>query len=90
MRTLQKVTVRKAEGRNPLPPPAICSNWDEIQAILRSWSYDAPKDGGGYLKCDVEAIFDDGSEYRGRYDMTWTGRNTSGESLQQQVERRME
>ena len=87
MKKVQKITINKGEGRNPLPPPATRFNWDEAQAVLRSWAYDVSE--RSYLKCDVYVTFEDGSDYTCRYDMSWNGRNTNGESLQQQVEREM-
>jgi len=89
MKIVKNITVKKAEGRNPLPPPATRLWWNEIQAILRSWAYDAAPEGGSYLKCDAKVVFEDDSEYLCRFDLTWIGRNTNGETLQYQVERQL-
>jgi hypothetical protein len=48
----------------------VCTSYTEAENVLRKWSRTAPQTGG-YDKCDFEIHFEDGSVYKGRYDLTY-------------------
>jgi len=48
--------------------PVTVSSWAHANAVLFNWSRTAPKTGG-YDKCDFKVVFEDGTEYEGRYDL---------------------
>jgi hypothetical protein len=63
------ITLVRAEGLiNECNKPKVARSWAEANAILFNWSRTAPEHGG-YDKCDFTVIFEDGQEYKGRYDL---------------------
>jgi hypothetical protein len=63
------ITITRAEGLiEECDKPETATTWEEANAILRRWSDTAPKTGG-YDKCDFVIVFDDGQDYKGRYDL---------------------
>jgi hypothetical protein len=65
-----------------LTDDASKSCWQHADAVLRSWSHTAP-DGGGYDKCDFIVVFDDGENYRGRFDLVRTDNLSLAEHVKQ-------
>lgn len=67
------ITITRAEGFvDECDKPETATSWLAANAILRRWSETAPKTGG-YDKCDFVIVFEDGEEYKGRYDLQhWT------------------
>lgn len=70
----ESITLNRAEGRTSelVGPKTVHggadSVWDRANALLRSWSQSAPKDGS-YHKTDFVVTYADGETYEGRYDL---------------------
>ena len=63
------ITITRAEGpTKECDIPRTVHTWLEANAVLFSWSRTAPEHGG-YDKCDFKIVFEDGTEYDGRYDL---------------------
>jgi hypothetical protein len=63
------ITITRAEGFvEECDKPETATSWLAADAILRRWSNTAPKTGG-YDKCDFSIVFEDGQDYKGRYDL---------------------
>ncbi len=62
------ITITRAEGPTKECGTRTAQSWIEANAILYSWSRTAPEHGG-YDKCDFHIMFEDGTEYSGRYDL---------------------
>jgi hypothetical protein len=63
------ITLVRAEGLiQECNKPKVARSWVEANAILFNWSRTAPEHGG-YDKCDFTVIFEDGTDYKGRYDL---------------------
>ena len=65
---VSKIIIERCEGKSVECIKLECSSYEEANRILLNWSFTAPK-GGGYDKCDFQVIFEDGDDYRGRYDL---------------------
>ncbi len=72
-----QITITRAEGRHEeCGHPVTCLNsetsqrtaWQNANEILVNWSYTAPKDGG-YDKCDFVVAYENGEQYKGRFDL---------------------
>jgi hypothetical protein len=62
------ITLVRAEGLiAECDRPETAKTWAHANALFR-WSRTAPEHGG-YDKCDFTIIFEDGYEYKGRYDL---------------------
>ncbi len=58
----------------------------KAQIVFNKWSHTAPKEeDGGYDKCDFEVEWAEGATYRGRYDLVSSGRDDSGDTLQDHI-----
>lgn len=60
------IALHRAEGKTD---DATATTFAEATKKLREWSWTAPKEGGGYHKCDFKITFSDGSVYEGRFDL---------------------
>jgi hypothetical protein len=66
---VKEIKLRRGEG-----PPHECGVWHSFGSFfdadlkLKNWSYSAPEHGG-YDKCDFRIVWEDGTEYDGRYDL---------------------
>jgi hypothetical protein len=63
------ITLTRAEGPTAeCDRPETAPSWAHANAILFRWSITAPEKGG-YDKCDFKIVFEDGTDYEGRYDL---------------------
>src|SRR5215467_12129576 len=63
------ITITRAEGLvAECNKPETATTWPHANAILFNWSRTAPEHGG-YDKCDFTIVFEDGTDYNGRYDL---------------------
>src|SRR5262252_3966568 len=62
------ITITRAEGPTAECGTSTATTWPHANAILFRWSRTAPENGG-YDKCDFHIVFEDGTEYDGRYDL---------------------
>jgi hypothetical protein len=68
---VRSVTITRAEGfEEELITRAFQGPraWGLAATELRRWARTAPE-GGCYDKCDFEVLWEDGTSYRGRYDL---------------------
>lgn len=66
---IAKITVTRAEGLTAeCGKPVTLKSIEGANRLLHAWSDTAPKTGG-YDKCDFRIEFEDGTEYKGRYDL---------------------
>lgn len=65
---LSRITLSRVEGKLET---AEVTDWNQANTTLLRWSRTAPA-GGSYDKCDFTIHWNDGSEYRGRYDLRHT------------------
>ena len=90
---IAKVVVVRGEGpSNECNKPKEFVGVDamfDAQMQMQKWSYTAPKNGG-YDKCDFTITFEDGYVYKGRYDLTGSGRDSDEDSIRTHVIRHVE
>lgn len=66
---VKTITIVRAEGPTQLCGiKQVANSWEYANQILRQNSIYAPE-RGGYDKHDFTVVFEDGSEYKGRYDL---------------------
>lgn len=61
------------------------SIWDLAHLTFQRWGHTAPFPSQGYDKCDFEVEWQDGTTYKGRYDLQATGRDDAGDTLSQHI-----
>jgi hypothetical protein len=68
------ILITRIEGpSNRCGKVQTCTGWSDANVTLRLNSTTVSKSGGGYDKHDFTVIFEDGTEYNGRYDLYhWT------------------
>ena len=71
------ITLTRAEGPSPLPAAATAAGpdvWADARALLRGWSYTAPRsrDAVGVDKVDFVVAYADGQTYSGTFGLTDT------------------
>lgn len=59
--------------------------WEYADRAFRRWGKTAPELGSGYNKIDFKLTWEDGSEYKGRFDLVRGGRDDAGHSLSRHV-----
>lgn len=66
---IKSITITQAEGliSEALGKPVKHSSWTSAERHISNICRSAPA-SGGYFKCDFTIVWEDGSEYKGRYD----------------------
>lgn len=70
-----KIIIRRAEGPCSECRTVEVADFPAAEKVLSGWARTAPK-GGGYDKCDFTILYEDGQEYKGRYDLTFEREET--------------
>lgn len=66
---VKEIHLERAEGPAQLcGRPEVCHTFAAATRLLSSWSTTAPKHGG-YDKCDVTVVWEDGRSLKTRYDL---------------------
>jgi hypothetical protein len=83
-----KITLTRAEGPTAECGTKSASSFEEADAILSRWALTAPK-GGGYDKCDIDVLWEDGLMWSYRFDLTNDGTEGDGRYFKANLERRL-
>lgn len=66
---VKKIKLHRAEGKSSECVTREVTTWRQAEELLIGWSYTAPEPGWGYHKCDVWVTYEDGHEFKFRYDL---------------------